>query len=143
MNAELRKLWETSTGIRADSKERLVAIDSKIGHIRCAVEDGLNDANWANTRLQEHCTERATILSSMSQVASPPQLDAGIVMDYRRQMAKAFKQGLPTERKRLLRAWVKDVVLKPENLHVSICYRLPEAVMNGVVAGFATPRTHS
>jgi len=30
---------------------------------------------------------------------------------------------------------VKEVVLDPEELEVNINYRLPEAVMNGVVAG--------
>jgi len=43
--------------------------------------------------------------------------------------------GQPAERKRLLRTWVHEVKLEPETLEVKISYRLPEAVMKGVVAG--------
>lgn len=33
-------------------------------------------------------------------------------MEYRRQTEKLFKEGLPAKRKRLLRAWIKEVVLE-------------------------------
>jgi DNA invertase Pin-like site-specific DNA recombinase len=135
VNAELRKLWEASTGFRSNATERLAAIDKKIEHIRQAVEDGLNDANWANTRLQDLIAERTALIRAGSNAGSPPQIEAEVVMDYRRQTGKLFKEGLPAERKRLLRTWLKEVVLEPENLTVSISYRLPEPVMNGVVAG--------
>jgi hypothetical protein len=56
-------------------------------------------------------------------------------MAYRRQTAKLMQSGQPAERKRLLRAWVQEIKLEPETLEVKISYRLPEAVMKGVVAG--------
>lgn len=34
-----------------------------------------------------------------------------------------------------MRAWVQDIKLEPQTLEVKIRYRLPEAVMKGVVAG--------
>ncbi len=135
VNSELRELWEAKTGFRADAVERLAAIDKKIGNIRNVIEDGIHDANWANARLQELSAERAGLEAATAKHASPPQIDAEIVMDYRRQTEKLFKEGLPAERKRLLRAWTKEVVLKPEDREVNINYRLPETVMNGLVAG--------
>ena len=68
-------------------------------------------------------------------VGEPPQLNVDTVMEYRSKTEKVFKQGEPAERKRLLRNWVQDVKLNPESLEVSISYRLPESVMNGLVAG--------
>ena len=39
------------------------------------------------------------------------------------------------ERKQLLRSLVGEVKLNPQDLEVSISYRLPEAIMNSLVAG--------
>jgi len=44
-------------------------------------------------------------------------------------------QGEPGERKRLLRTWVQEMKLAPDRLEVEITYRIPEPIMNGVVAG--------
>ena len=48
VNRELRPLWEESIGFRPDAAARISAIDQKIARVRQAVEDGLNDAKWAN-----------------------------------------------------------------------------------------------
>jgi hypothetical protein len=130
----LRALWDTSHGFRADATNRLSAIDKAIANIRRALEEGLNDAAWANARLDQLLAERATLIPAAVK-GSPPQLDAEVVMEYRRQAGKLFKEGTQAERKRLLRTWVKEVVLKPEDLTIEISYRLPETVMNGLVAG--------
>ena len=50
VNKELRQIWEASTDFRPDAGERIAAIDRKVENIRRAVEEGLNDASWANTR---------------------------------------------------------------------------------------------
>jgi DNA invertase Pin-like site-specific DNA recombinase len=135
VNRELRQLWEESTGIRPDAAARISAIDRKIAYIRQGLEDGLNDAKWVNGRLTELAREREEIGAAAAVTVAPPQFDVDTVMDYRRKAEKIFQQGEPAERKRLLRNWVQEVRLKPENLEVSISYRLPESVMNGVVAG--------
>jgi hypothetical protein len=131
-NGELRGLWRARTGFRPDAADRLATIDKRIANIRSAFEDGLHDASWAHARLQELSAERAGLLSATTKCASPPLSDAAVVMDYRE---TEKLEGLPAERKRLLPAWLGEVVLKPEYLEVSISYRLPEAVMNGMVAG--------
>ncbi|MBM3738741.1 MAG: hypothetical protein FJW39_23440 [Acidobacteria bacterium] len=135
VNKELRQIWEASTDFRPDAGERIAAVDQKIENIRRAVEDGLNDAGWANTRLRELLTEKESLVATSKKTSAPPQLDAATAMDYRRQADKLLRQGGQAERKQLLRTLVGDVKLIPQDLEVSITYRLPEAIMNGLVAG--------
>jgi DNA invertase Pin-like site-specific DNA recombinase len=136
VNTELRRLWEDSTGYADNNKARkeIEHIETKIGNIRRAIEEGLADAQWANSRLRELSAERDALTAALN-APGPPQLDSGTVMTYRRQTEKLMQCGQPAERKRLLRAWVQEIKLEPENLQVKISYRLPEAVMKGVVAG--------
>ena len=135
VNNELRQIWEASTGFRPDVGEQIAAIDRKVENIRRAVEEGLNDANWANTRLRELHTEREALVTASRKASGPPQLDAAAAMDYRRQVNKLLRQGGQAERKQLLRTLVGEVKLMPQDLEVSISYRLPETIMNGLVAG--------
>jgi hypothetical protein len=136
VNTELRRLWEDSTGYADSDKARkeIEQIETKIGNIRRAIEEGLADAQWANSRLRQLSAERDVLAVALN-APGPPQLDSGTVMTYRRQTEKLMQCGQPAERKRLLRAWVQEIKLEPENLEVKISYRLPEAVMKGVVAG--------
>jgi hypothetical protein len=82
VNKELRQIWEASTGFRPDAIERIAAIDRKIENIHRAVEDGLNDASWANTRLRDLLAERESLVSNARTPSRPPQLDAATAMDY-------------------------------------------------------------
>jgi hypothetical protein len=135
VNKELRQIWETSTGFRPDAGEQIASIDRKIENIRRAVEEGLNDANWANSRLRELHAEREVLAVASREANGPPQLDAATAMDYRRQADKLLRQGGQAERNQLLRTLVGEVKLIPQDLEVSISYRLPEPIMNGLVAG--------
>jgi hypothetical protein len=136
VNAELRRLWDESTG-HADpdtARKEIQQVDAKIGNIRRAVEDGFADASWANARLRELLTEREVLTMSLD-AAEPPRLDSNAVMAYRRQTEKLMNSGEPAERKRFMRAWVEAIKLQPETLEVKISYRLPEVMVKGVVAG--------
>ena len=135
VNKELRQIWQASTGFRPKVEEEIAAIDRKIDNIRRALEDGLNDANWANTRLRQLHSERESLAAAARRSSAPPQIDISTAMDYRRQADKLFRHGNQGEKKRLLRTIVEEVKLMPQELEVSIKYRLPEAVMNGLVAG--------
>jgi hypothetical protein len=135
VNKELRQIWEASTGFRLDATEQVGVIDRKIKNIRRAVEDGLNDADWANTRLRELYREREALGSSSRRAGGPPQLDVATAMDYRRKADKLLLHGGQAARKQLLRTLVEEVKLMPQDLEVRISYRLPEAIMNGLVAG--------
>jgi hypothetical protein len=111
VNKELRRIWEASGDFRPDAGERIAAIDRKVANIRRAVEDGLNDANWANSRLRELLAERDSLLSTSEKPSAPPQVDATTAMEYRRQAEKLLRQGNPGEQKKLLRTLVGDVKL--------------------------------
>ena len=135
VNKELRQIWEASTNFRPDAGELIAAIDQKIENIRRAVENGLNDANWANHRLRDLHSEKESLIVSSRKTSGPPQLNAATAIDYRRHAEKLLQYGGRAELKRLLRTLVGEVKLMPQNLEVSVSYRLPEAIMNGLVAG--------
>ena len=136
VNMELRRLWEESTGHgdSATARTEIERVEARIANIRRAVEDGLADVAWANARLGELIAERDGLTARLDG-PQPPQLDSRTVMAYRRQTEKVMASGHPAERKRLMRAWVQEVSLEPQTFEVKISYRLPEAVMKGVVAG--------
>jgi site-specific DNA recombinase len=136
VNAEIRRMWEefNGHGLASTSPKEIEQTDARINNIRRAVEDGFADAAWANARLRELMAERER-LTAAALDGQPPQLDSQTVMAYRRQTEKVMNSGQPAERKRLMRAWVQDIKLEPRSLEVKIRYRLPEAVMKGVVAG--------
>jgi len=57
---------------------------------------------------------------------------------------KLLRQVGQAERKQLLRMLVGEVKLVPQDLEVTISYRLPEAIMNGLVAGDCNaPNAHA
>jgi hypothetical protein len=56
-------------------------------------------------------------------------------MACREQVGRLFAHGKPVEKKQLSRKCVEEMKLAPERLEVEITYRVPEPVMNSVVAG--------
>jgi hypothetical protein len=135
VNQELRRLWGESRCVdTAQGYKEIAALETKIANVRKAIEEGLEDVPWANSRLRELSAERHALTSAVN-APGPPQLDSATVMAYSHETAKLMESGQPAERKRLLRTWVQEVRLNPESLEVNISYRLPEAVMKGLVAG--------
>ena len=65
----------------------------------------------------------------------PPQIDVKTAISYRLQLDKALAHGTPGERKRFIRTWVREIKLTPERLEVEITYRVPELLVNNLVAG--------
>jgi hypothetical protein len=123
VDKELRQIWKASTGFRPDAREQIAAIDRKVKNIRRAVEEGLNDANWANTRPRELHAEGEAL-------ARPPENRAApFSMTPRLRWTIADRRTSCFGRVAKLSASYSCV---PE---VSISYRLPEPIMNGLVAG--------
>ena len=54
-----------------------------------------------------------------------------------------FRRGPPAERKAIVRTWVDEITLKPEELEVEIRYRLPETVVKSVGAGACSHDMHN
>jgi hypothetical protein len=135
INQELRQLWEQSTGRDPNAAKSLADVERKIGNVRRAIEDGLADAAWANTRLPELLRERDKLQQEAAPGGQPPQIDATAALAYCQQLGKTLSQGNAAERKRTVRSWVGDMKLAPERLEVEWTYRIPEPIMNSVVAG--------
>ena len=134
-NEELRRLWEESNGYDPQAERKLREIDAKVANIRQAIEDGLSDAAWANERLQHLLGERQQLAASPTPSDGPPQIDVNVALAYRRETEGLLAKGDAAERKQIVRTWVEEMKLAPDRLEVQIQYRIPEPVMNSVVAG--------
>ena len=56
-------------------------------------------------------------------------------MEYRRSLPKLLERASDAEKKQIVGTWVEDIRLTPEQLEVAITYRVPEPVVNKLVAG--------
>lgn len=110
-------------------------MDAKIANVGKALEDDLEDAGWVNSRLRELTQKRDELTGKVAVHTQPPRIDIKTAMAYRAKLEKLFKHGSPAHKKRLLRSWVQEIRPAPERLEVEITYRVPEPVMNSVVAG--------
>jgi len=75
VNLELRRLWQESTG-HADTdtvRRQIEHVEAKIANIRRAVEDGFEDASWANARLRELLAEQEALTMTLD-ADEPPRL---------------------------------------------------------------------
>src|SRR5262249_46194507 len=134
VNDEIRRLWESKTGYDPAADKHLEAINAKIANVRGAIEDGCDTA-WAAKRLQELSLEHQRLSSQMTVIGPPPQVSVEEALSYRTQVDKVFAQGTMTEKKQLLTYWVAEMKLAPETREVQITYRVPEPIMEKVVAG--------
>ena len=135
VNEALVRLWKDATGHDPQAVEQLKQVEAKIARIRQAIEDGLGDVQWANGRLRELGTEREHLVGTSAVTARPPQIDVGMVMTYREQVGRLLANGRPVDKKQILRKCVEEIKLAPERLEVEFTFRIPEPVMNSVVAG--------
>ena len=135
VNKELKRIWEEAVGYDPGTPARILDIDGKIGHIRKAVEDGLSDAEWTNSRLKELMAERDRLSERTVSTGSAPQIDAKTAMAYRRQAEKVLSVGSNAERKQFLKTWVDKITIAPEELEVEITYKLPEPLVLSMGAG--------
>jgi hypothetical protein len=135
VNEKLRRLWEETTGCDPLAAKRLGEVERKIGNIWQAIEDGLADTATANARLAALQAEKEKVEAAAAISGEPLQIDVEAAMAYRRETEKVLDTGSPAERKRILRTWVSGVKLAPERLEVTWTYRLPEPVVNSLVAG--------
>ena len=111
------------------------SIDIKITNIRRAIEDGLTDADQANSKLQELLSERESLSVGLFIPDEHPQIDSRRAMEYRRMLDHALEKGTQVERKQLVSQWVGKIELAPEQLEVEITYKIPEPVMIQYIAG--------
>lgn len=135
VNAKLRRMWQEGTGSDPQAQEKLKAVEGKIENIRRAVEEGLGDALWANDRLAGLKAEREQLLATATLSGEAPQIDEREARAYAAQTRKILSQGNHRERKQMLRCWVQEMRLAPDELTVHARYQLPEPVVVNLVAG--------
>jgi hypothetical protein len=135
VNEELRGIWQQMTGHNPAAARLIKEIDKKIANIRRNIEEGLNDAAWANSRMAELVAERAGLIEQAQSVGEPPRVDAATALTYRKELEKATASADPGEIKRVLRLMIDQIKLAPEDLSVEITYMLPEPVLKGAIAG--------
>jgi DNA invertase Pin-like site-specific DNA recombinase len=135
VNDKLRQLWEEHSGSDPNAARKVMEIEGKIGNIRRAVEDGLSDAKWANGRLQELEQERARLAQAATVVTHPPQIDPATAISYKKSIKDELVRGSAQKQKRMLRDCIYEIQLAPELRQVETTYRIPEPVVNQLVAG--------
>jgi site-specific DNA recombinase len=135
VNREIEDLWRHSTGHDSSNPKKVAAVDVKIDNIRRAIEDGLTDAAWANNRLTELQEERRLLRGLANKPVKSPRIDGTALSGYMKDLGRVLSKGTPAEQKRFIRMCVEEIKLAPEDLAVDISFRLPEPVMNDLVAG--------
>jgi hypothetical protein len=81
--------------------------------------------------------------SSVNQECSdPPRVNEEIVQRYWQDMERVLLSGQPEDVKKLVRTCVSKIRMAPEKREVEITYRVPEPVMNCVVAGARISSIH-
>ena len=143
VNDELERLWKEGGGSeRAEAEKKLSALDGKIANVRRAIEDGLEDAGWANHRLQELQEERSRLQVQIGvgvgvQIpnSKPPRVNVEEAMRLRKDLDTLLEHATLEEKKQLVRLWVSEMKLAPDTREVEITYRVPEPVMLTLVAG--------
>jgi hypothetical protein len=48
VNEELKRIWQQQNGPDLEAKRKLKSVEKKMANVRKAIEDGINDAEWAN-----------------------------------------------------------------------------------------------
>ena len=103
------------------------------------------DVARANERLAELRAERGRLAaaSEVSVSGDPHQVDAAAAMTCRKNSPTLLERATPAERKELVRACVEVIRLAPEQLEVSITYRVPEPAMDEAAGRCQRLRTGS
>ena len=128
VNEELRRMWQQSAGHDPTVPHKLRDIETKLSNIRKAVEEGLPDGDWANSRMRELMTERDSLSEQVQEVGEAPQIDSATALAYRANVERVMSIGSNAEKKQLVRSCVDKMPLAPDILEVEITYKIPEAI---------------
>ena len=134
-NKEVRRIWEEGTGMDPDAERKLEAVKQKVENVHRAIEDGISDTTWANLRITELKGEQTKLETLLQSESKPPDIDVSEIRSYRERVDKHLVHGTNRERKLIMRTLVDDIRLAPEELVVDVTYRLPEPMVNNMVAG--------
>ena len=135
INHELNRIWKRATGYDPNLERRIKNLDTRIKRLWDAIELGIDDTEEVVTRIKSLKEEREKLAARPAVSTSPPRIDAGAIKKYLGEFRRLLKRGTPTELKKLAQACVQKMKLAPEERVIEITYRLPEPVMESLVAG--------
>ena len=130
VNAELKRMWESQSGYNPDAEKQIRDLDRRIGNVNKAIEEGLQDAAWANRRTSELKSERDKLSSQSLTFTKPLQVDVDLAMKHRDNLDHTLQHAKPEERKKYVQSFLSEVRLFPDIRKLHIRYRIPCAIMN-------------
>ena len=130
-NAQVAQRWQDASGYDPHAERKMREIDQKIARLRQAVEDGLQeDMAWVNQRIRELKAEQAQLASGQTLTGAPPQIDIAVAKEYQKRAREAMLQGEHSAQvKRMIRTWVKSILVNPDERVVEIAYQVPVGVI--------------
>lgn len=134
VNAELKRLWKSEHGAGGEAEERLKATEDSIANFRRAVERGI-DVDHALDEIDRLQKEGAKLEATRQTPMSAPKVDAAGIRIRLTQIEQPLATWSARDRKELIGMFLQEMTLAPETLEISTIYRVPEAIMNEVVAG--------
>jgi hypothetical protein len=111
VNREIEDLWRRSTGSDTSTPKKIETVKAKIDNIRRAIEDGLADAGWANSRIRKLSDKLRRLQSLAEHPGEPPRIDADALSVYTKDIERVLAKGTPAEQKRFIRMWVDKIKL--------------------------------
>ncbi|HEX9743955.1 MAG TPA: recombinase family protein [bacterium] len=139
VNAALKKIWKENSGHNPNAEKEVNEIDKKIDHIRISVESGLDDIQWANSRLAELRSEKSKLSRTLTVQSKPPHVDSKTAMAHRSDLDNTLKKATLEERKLYLQKWLESITLFPDSREVLIAFKVPDSVMNSELTGMHLP----
>ena len=133
VNEELRRAWELESGYDPHAEKHIADIDRKITHLRKLLEDGLDDVDYANSRLRDLRSERDTLSEALTKPGQPLQVDSKKAMTTQKQLREVLQHGKPEEQKEIIRPWVDKITLFPESRELDFKYCIPAQITNHAI----------
>lgn len=145
-NKHIRTVVSAGASGHVQTSENLRKVDEKLANIRKAIENGLQDADWANDRLRALIAERATLLAASEPAATnapaAPVVDPAAMQRLARDPKLTLSKGKMPDIKKLVGDCVRKIRMAPERRQVEITYRVPEPFVKALVAGARSEANH-
>ena len=135
VNREIEKLWMEENDIYPDVDRKIAAIDKELRNIRDAVGRGLDDVDWANSRLAILKRERSLLEQSRLMTGEPPRIDSRLAQTQVEQLESVLEYGNNREKKEFLRNTVSKIQLAPDDLEVQATFFIPGQFVHSDLAG--------
>ncbi len=139
VDRELRELTAASSFEAVQARERLVQLDRQLDNVRQAIENGLDDVQWANRRVAELRAERDAVLlraASPAEVIAPPRLPASELLALRAEALRGLNAETSKARRDVVRQFASQIVLEPGTREIQLHLRqVPAQVSQRMVAG--------